>query len=320
MNNYSEIARLIRTSRTIALFPHTFPDGDCVASALALYQVFTAIGKEVCIVCDKPIPASLSALPCAGIFAMGDMDATYDLAFAVDTATPTLLGEAYPCFSRATHSVSIDHHASYTPFAEVEMHHICSANAENIYDFIISEYPTYLNVSIAMCLYTGIVTDSGGFLYPAVNAHTHQVTAHLLTFPFDHHAIYYQHLEKLHLPFVRARSEAYARAIYQCGGSVAVVVFSLELQHKYGICGDDIAGSLVEMMRADEVRVAISLLEAEPQRYRISIRTKEGVSASAIAEYFGGGGHARAAGCRLNGDEGIVIDRLLEAVYKEYDY
>ena len=311
------IKQFIDKAKTVAVVSHVNPDGDTVGSALALVAVLAKVGKDVVSVCENSLPDDLSALPNADIFAKGDPDKAYDLVICVDVASPNMLGIAARTVRAARHAVCIDHHLNHDLYTDADYVMERAANTENMYDFLAKYYLPYIDKDVAECLYTGLVTDSGGFSYASVNEHTHYVASKLVAYGIDNERICYEQLRRQSLKFIRARSEAYAKALYAFGNRVAIVVFTRELMAKYGLTVPELLGPLVEMMRAEEIVLAASLVEMDANRYKVSVRSKNPVSASAVCNTFGGGGHFNAAGCQLNGSEGIVIDMLLEAIGKE---
>lgn len=311
------IAEAVRHSRTIAVVSHTNPDGDTVGCGLALVLALRHAGFDAVSVCDCALPADLSALPGADIFGKGDLDRRYDLAFCVDCSTTSMLGLAQRTVSGAANSVCIDHHLDHDRFTRHDVVTIAAANTENVYEFLHAYFDQYIDKDVAECLFTGLVTDSGGFTYGSVTSHTHAVAAALLAYGVDNERVCYEQLRRLDLRFIRARSDAYAHALYAYGGRVAIVVFSCELMERYGLTLADMGGSLVEMMRADDIVIACSMVQTGDESYKVSVRSKNPYSAAAVANTYGGGGHFNAAGCRLTGAEGVVIDLLLEAIDKQ---
>ncbi len=317
MKGYALLRQWIDEAEEIALVCHRSPDGDTVGSALALYAALHGVGKQVTVCCDDPLPKDLSALPNADIFGVQSPKTDFDLTIAVDIADPALAGDSYRYVESAKHSVCIDHHATHAKVAELDITFVCAANTQNVFDFLSAYYPQALDLDVATCIYTGLVTDSGGFSYSSVTQHTHDVAGKCLALGVDGAKICYEQLAKTPLNVLRMRAEAYHHAVFDYGGKVGVVVFSLDMLSRYGCSQEDLAGSLVDMMKADSVVIGISLAEAQPGRYRVSVRSKGEYSAAEVCETFGGGGHRNAAGCRLNGQEGIVIDMLLEAAGKQ---
>lgn len=310
------IKRLVDEANSIAIIAHTNPDGDTVGCALAMAQVLAKVGKMVGVVCDMPLPQDLSALPNAGIFGMWQPNKAYDLALAVDCSTLGMLGDSRHVLLQARHTACIDHHMMHDNFCEVDWVVANAANAENIYDFLAQYYMEYIDAVVAECLFTALVTDSGGFTHSSVTPHTHLVAAKCLEYGIDNEAICYAQLSRQSMRVLRMRTEAYSHALYEYNNRVAVVVFSRQLLAKYNADIADCAGALVDIMRADELVLAVSMIEFKPHQYKVSVRSKRDVSAAEVCQCFGGGGHRNAAGCRLNGDEGIVIDNLLEACAK----
>ena len=150
-----------------------------------------------------------------------------------------------------------------------------------------------------------------------MDEHTHLVASKLVAYGIDNERICYEQLRKQSLKFIRARTEAYQKALFAFGNRVAIVVFSRAIMQKYCVTIEDLVGPLVEIMRAEEIVLAVSMVELDNERYKVSVRSKNPVSAAAVCNTFGGGGHFNAAGCQLNGSEGIVMDMLLEAIGKE---
>lgn len=316
MTTINKIKQWIDEAHTVAILPHMLPDGDAAGCAIAMALLLSKLNKKVRVVCDSPLPDKLSALPHADIFATAK-EGTFDLAIAVDCSSPALMGTSYAIFAQTKRTIVIDHHMTGELLGDIVWREEASANAEHIYDLIANAYPALLDSDIAECLYTGLVTDSGGFGWGSVTAHTHRVAAACIAAGAGAEKVYYKQIKELPLRVIRSRAEAYEKALYMCNNQVAFVVFDLALQRKYNLVMDDFTGSLVEMMRCNEILFAFGLVEMEKGRFRISARSRGDYSAAAVCEAFGGGGHLNAAGCRLNGDAGIVIDMLLDEVYKQ---
>ena len=168
MKDYQLLHQWIQEAKDVALVCHRQPDGDTVGSALALLAALTQLGKRVDVCCDDPIPKDLSALPNADIFAVRPPKAHYDLAIAVDVGDPSLAGDSYAVLSKATYSACIDHHGTHVKVAQLDIVKVCAANTQNVYDFLEAYYPDTISLEVATCIYTGLVTDSGGFSYSSV--------------------------------------------------------------------------------------------------------------------------------------------------------
>ena len=93
---------------------------------------------------------------------------------------------------------------------------------------------------------------------------------------------------------------------------IAIISFTENDFKQTNTSMNDTLGTIVKVIDIDTVKVAFAISEASPKSYKIMIRTKDGIDASDIAREFGGGGHIRAAGCRLNGYYEDIVDKLLK--------
>jgi phosphoesterase RecJ-like protein len=98
------------------------------------------------------------------------------------------------------------------------------------------------------------------------------------------------------------------------------VIFSA-VRHKdmdfYEVGASDLDGIVPLLMGTEGVEVAIFLYEIEPQMFKVSLRSREIVDVSAVAAYFGGGGHVRAAGCTMQGTVYDVVNNLTLHIEKQ---
>ena len=111
---------LTKKKRTLILF-HRNPDADALGSALALAEALTQMGSEVRSACESPLPERLSFLLAKEPVAFGKENLPKNFSpervIAVDTASPTQLGELFPLFEGRV-DLSIDHHELCTPFSD----------------------------------------------------------------------------------------------------------------------------------------------------------------------------------------------------------
>lgn len=182
----------ILNSKKATIIPHRNPDGDAMGSTLALYHFLKEINVSATVISPNNFPEFLAWLPGSEnvIFFENDtIKATEllqnsDLIFTLDFNAFHRTGDlmAAELQKLKTTFVMIDHHelpdnyAKYT-FSDTSIGSTC----QMIYQFIADlDCLQFLNSTIATCIYTGIVTDSGSFRYPSTNAKTHQVVANLL--------------------------------------------------------------------------------------------------------------------------------------------
>ena len=182
----------LATPKRIAIIPHRNPDGDAMGSTLGLYHILKQLQHDVVVIAPNEFPYFLAWLPESEkvmIFerSFDKCKATLEnveLIFTLDFNALHRTGEQMEKLLKTltATSVMIDHHqapdgyATYT-FSDTAYGSTC----QMVYDFIYQlGYENLLNKTVATCLYTGIVTDSGGFRFPKTTSATHKCVADLI--------------------------------------------------------------------------------------------------------------------------------------------
>jgi phosphoesterase RecJ-like protein len=130
---FEALEELIDQAETIAICPHTNPDGDALGSVLGLADIIEqrwGDAKRVAKLLpdDAEIPATLRFLPGADAFEFASSyEETPDLFIAVDLPSASRLANAKPVVERARHVAVIDHHPSDEPFGEVHVERVDAA-------------------------------------------------------------------------------------------------------------------------------------------------------------------------------------------------
>ena len=93
----------------------------------------------------------------------------------------------------------------------------------------------------------------------------------------------------------------------------AIIYTTLEMCEKLGVGDDEMEGLASIPRQIEGVKMGITMREKEGGVFKISVRTNDGIDASAFCKRFGGGGHPAAAGCAIEGDLETVKQKLIEA-------
>lgn len=315
MDKFDLIYKKIVSASNIGIVTHISPDGDAIGSALALWRVLSVYGKKCDCLCDSPLPKLYEDVPFAEYFNK-QTQTKYDLMISVDVSNPSRCGCYEPLFKKIE-GISFDHHKGRESFAKTNYVEYTSSTAEIIFSFVELYFKEFISREVAELLYIGLLTDCGGFAYEYVNSNSFYTAGKLLNYGIKNADLYRKYLTERPLSVVKLSAYAVSKAIYECGGKLVFLVFDDELLHKFGCGIDQTSEILKDAMRADSILVGISLTEVAKNSYKVSIRSKgDDVSALDIASEFGGGGHKNASGCRLNGDLGIILDKLSFAVSK----
>lgn len=300
--------------RTVGMAGHLRPDGDCVGSCLGLYTYIKHNYSDIDIdLYLEPIADKFMFLKYADEIKHEYVEGKeYDLFISLDSSSLDRLGEFVPYFENAKNTLCIDHHVSNTSFAA---HNIvfpkASSASEVVYTLLEEEKVDY---DTACALYLGIVHDSGAFKYSNTSAKTMNIAGKLMEkgIPFTNiiDNTFYTKTYVQNQILGRALLES---VLFYDGKCIFSVVKKNEFDF-YNITSKDLDG-IVEQLRVTKgVECAIFLYEVGELEYKVSLRSNEIVDVSAIATYFGGGGHIRAAGFNMKGNVYDVINNISEQI------
>lgn len=309
----SRVAKVILENDNFVILSHTNPDGDTVGSGVGLALLLEKLGKTVrALVCDKEIPEYLRFIRGSERY-VTDFDADDgDFVVAVDTASPQMLGALAEKFADMT-DLRIDHHEVCTPFAK---ENYCVGESSSCCE-IISDLSSVLGEStpdMATALMCGIMTDSGSFRYSSTSADTHRSAAYLLDKGADLDYISSSLYESRELSSLMATSYAVTKMKMRMDGKIAYTTITNEEKEALGLCDADFSESASLLRQIKGVEAALFLRQVTEGEYKLSVRSRDSVDSSALCAVFGGGGHARAAGATIFGND---PDEIMEKVIKE---
>lgn len=313
--NFQEAISEIKKANTIAIISHINPDGDTVGSSLAIYKAIEMYGKKPYIFCDDPIAGKISVLEGKENYNKETLK-KYDLAIAVDCADMERMGASISEFRKARRKMVIDHHKTNCRYGDINLLDINSAATAQVTTFLLDEMGL-LNESIARLLYSGLVTDSGGFSFSSVTADTMKAASILLKFDIKAHEICEHFMKKIKYDVYRLKSKVLNNAKFYDNNTIGIITFT---QKDFAETNTDTTcteGIITNIINIIGVKVAVAISEVGKMNYKVSIRTGEDVDSSKIALMFGGGGHKNAAGLRINGFYEDVVEKLLKAVRDE---
>jgi bifunctional oligoribonuclease and PAP phosphatase NrnA len=302
----------IRGRRRFVVTSHARPDGDGIGSALACAQILRVMGKEADVVMHDGVPRIYQNLPFADrVIKTGTVpvnDAV--ILLECDSTRRTLLEGLEKCFL-----INIDHHASGRNFAHVNwIDSTVMATAEMVFRVArLACVP--IDRDIATCLYTGLMTDTGSFMFEGTNEHTFAVARDLVLAGADPalcaRPIYFGHST------AKMRLLGAALSNLHREGPLAWIWVTQEQMQRLGARDEDCEGLVNYALSMADVQVAIFFRELADQRFRVSLRSKGEVNVSIVAEYFGGGGHKCASGCSVEGPLSVAVSRIVDRLRAE---
>lgn len=303
----SQVLKQIKQRNRFVLTSHARPDGDAVGSALACCQILRSMGKDAAVVLHDGVPRIYQPLPFADQVVRAErVNGTYDAAIILecDSIQRTRLAGLEDRFL-----ISIDHHESGKPFAHINwIDPKAVATAEMVYR-LAREAGVAISPDIATCLYTAVLTDTGAFMFEGTNEHTFALARELVLAGADParcaRHIYFGHST------AKMRLLGAALSNLHREGPLAWIWVTREQMERFGAKEEDCEGLVNYALSIQDVEVAAFFRELPDGRYRVSLRSKGRLNVAAVAEEFGGGGHACASGCSVDGPLSVAAARLL---------
>ena len=313
---------LIRPARRIALLAHESPDGDCIGSALGLAHVLHQFGKECVPACADRAPQNLSFLPGIETLQQTLSDEAFDLVIALDTGDLKRFGRLYEdhkAFLDKATILNIDHHISSEGCGQVNIIDTkAAATAELIVLFQI-QAGLQMTRDAALCLLTGVITDTSSFQFTNTTPRTFEVAAMLLRAGAIPETVVQPIYRTRPLAQVRLQAMILANAQTSCGGRL---IWSQATRETLAAAGateemDDNTSSLLRDIEGVQV-AAFFKSYCDPNLTRLSLRCAAPYNAAEICQRVSngeGGGHARAAGATFH----LPIEEATKLVLSELE-
>ena len=304
---------LLDRKPVITIIPHTSPDGDAIGSSLGLYHFLRNQGHDVQVITPTDFPDFLKWVPAAqDILIYPNEERKVEQRIANSTLIFTLdfnnLLRAKPLTPFLEQSgadfVMIDHHQQPDTYAKITYSDDkASSTCELIYKTIVSlSSVEAINYEIATCLYTGIMTDTGGFRYSLTSAETHRIVATLLEKGADCTKISSQVLDSYSIDRLLLLGHVLNDLTYLEQYRTAYMYISSKTLKQFNFRKGDTEGFVNYGLRIKEAELAAIFIENEEDKLiKISFRSKTNLDVNLLARtYFNGGGHINAAGGSLH--------------------
>ena len=306
----------INKAETIVILTHETPDGDAIASSLAMKLALKQIGKDADIII-KEFPRIFNFLPGREEVKQETNIEEYDLAISVDCANFKRLAKNEH-FENAKKTIVIDHHGSNKMYGDINFVNPVSPACCQILIGMFQYFNIDINKELGTCILTGIITDTGGFKYSGVTPETFEFAAELLEKGVNVSNIYKKVLDtKTKANFELMKRTMERMEFLENGKVTFTYITSKDLEDVNAEIGDH--EGLVENGRdieGVEVSVFIRQKDNEENYYKVSMRSNHYVNVSDVCLMFGGGGHEKAAGALIQGDIETVKQKIMNELKK----
>ena len=311
------IVEAIKASETICVVGHVRPDGDCIGSQLGLTLALINAGKNVTCWNQDTLPAKLAFLDPKKLIQTPEKGRQFDCVIATDCASLERLGTTAECITERKLFINIDHHASNTRYADINWIAAREPSTGELIFRLLKAANWPITPGISDCLFTAVSTDTGSFQYPTTRPATYHVAGELVKRGANLAKICDEVYQSYPLARVRLLRHVYNK--FRLTHENQIAYFWLK-KADYARTGSDPSDSegLIDHIRAIEpVILACVFEEIEPTLTRISLRSKSPkVDVNKVAQLFGGGGHAAAAGARIEGTPLSTQRKVVAALKK----
>jgi bifunctional oligoribonuclease and PAP phosphatase NrnA len=307
-----EAIDLIVRARKLFVTAHIAPDGDTIGSALGLYWALTRLGKEVRAACADPVPESFRFLPGADLFRAQPPEPD-ELLVIPDSSDPQRLGSVYaPDLFRNRPIVNIDHHVTNVRYGTVNWIEPAAASTAEIIVELVQALGVRIDQNIAMCLLTGIVTDTLVFRTSNTSADSLEAASRLMRAGASLSPIVEQTFNTREVSDLKLQGMILAGMVVEDG--LIWADNTMQVRREAGAGDNNGSGSGTLLLSARTAQVSVIFIERDKNTVEVSFRARPGVDISRVAFGFGGGGHPQAAGCTLNTPLAEAHERVLPAI------
>lgn len=312
---FDQIFEQIKLASNIAIFTHQNSDADAIGSSIALKLFLESLDKNVGIFIQKPIHKNYSFMN-TKLHVNNCKIKHFDLAISLDCPNKTRFGIYQKKFDTIPNSIAFDHHADFANFAELNyVDSSASSTCLLVYRFL-KHINAKISSNMALCLYSGMATDTGRFCYSNLNSELFDAVGNLYDIGFDYLLANYNLFQRQSKEEVELFKRGINKINYFESGQIAIVKLNTKDFIETNTKPNDTHKIIDFILNIEGIKIACLLTQYDENEYLVSIRTRDR-NAQNIAKEFGGGGHFRASGCRIftNGEE--AFSSLKKACVKE---
>ena len=298
-----------REAKRIGISGHIRPDGDCVGACLSMsmYLQKCLPQAEIKVFLEKPEKIFCVIEGFDEIDSTFGEEAPFDVFLVLDCSEDRL-GAAAKYFQTAGKRINIDHHISNKGCGDLNcIRPQIGSTCELIYDLIDTEK---LDTELAKALYIGIIHDTGIFQYSNTTPATMEKGAKLISYGFNFSGLIQETFYQKTYIQTQIMGRALMESIRFLDGKCIVGCVDRKTMDFYHAEPKDLGGIVNQLRNIEGIDCAVFMYQTDVLEYKVSLRTSEKIDAAEVVSHFGGGGHARAAGCTMNGTFHDCINNL----------
>lgn len=304
---YRKAFEAIQGAKKILLVTHNSPDGDALSSMSILIELMTIFQKDFFAYCFDEPPFQFNFLPHVEKIKHSRKDFSfpeYDLIISVDCGSLNRTKLQAEINHKKPNQINLefDHHPKIDDFAEIEIRNTkASSTSEVLYDFIRAN-KIKINKNLANSILTGIMTDTGNFLFPNTTDKSIKIASKMLLYGARFPAILENTWRNKSLSAMKIWGKAINNLRINTKYNIAYSVLTFEDVTTGGATEEELEGLPGFLANLHNVHALLWLREQESGIIKGSLRTSHpDIDISKLAQSLGGGGHPKASGFRFNG-------------------
>ncbi len=324
-DGYEALSRALEPVRRILLTTHIHPDGDAIGSVLALRSILEAAGRDAEVVLDDEIPEKYRFLVDAPVhrpdeaFDLSARRDPYEMIVYVDASSRDRVGvveeKREDWAAEGAVFVNIDHHAGNDGYGDVMILEPDRASSGELVLKVAAALGVTLSPQIADQLFTAVLTDTGRFQFSNADPPSFRAAAEMVEAGADPSRVAQRIYFERPAAFYRLLGRLFSAMECHEEGRICFVTLSTEVAREYFPEGEvDTEGIVDFTVQIGGVQLGAFVRQTGPDVWRASLRSRGDGDVRELAERFGGGGHAKAAGCEIRGTIDEVKQQLLDAM------
>ncbi|MGV1035847.1 MAG: DHH family phosphoesterase [Candidatus Nanopelagicales bacterium] len=323
--DWQRLVDSLNSASSVLLIAHVSPDGDALGSAMAAGLAMRQLGIPAVVSFDgEPfeLPLSLNWMPGKSVLsAPAEIPSDLDVAVSFDAGSLDRLGQLADNAASAKLFAALDHHRSFTGFAEICLVDVTAPATAVLALELVDRLGAEVTAEIAACLYAGLTTDTGSFRFAGTTAETHRMAARLHEAGIAHDQIARAVFDSQPYAAVQLAGLAISRSELRldAAGGLGVVSSWVSADDRAAAgLPLDAAEPIIDSLRtANEAEVAVVLKQGDDSVWRVSTRSKGQIDVGLVCSGLGGGGHRFAAGYSSAKQPEAILSELLAALAEQ---
>lgn len=313
-------ARFIHEQDHFLVLAHVFPDGDAFGSTFAMGHLLQKLNKSFTLANEDHLPQKYAYL--SRELDIVKTETVIDVpnhVISLDCADYSRLGSITERISSSSKILNIDHHPTNDHYGELHVIRAdAAATAEIMFD-LIEHMQIPWSKELATAVYTGMLTDTGGFRYANTTPELLEKASKLLQYGVEANQLSYELLEKRSKAHMKLLKRSLQTLAFDHAGRICWMIVTEKdiVQTKASI--EDLDGLINYPRNIEGVEAGVLFKQMDKNTVKVSLRSMDPVNVSVVASRLGGGGHRNASGVTMKGSLNEVVEQVISELKHALD-